>query len=140
MNREIKFRGKRTDIDDWAYGDLLQNNDGSVGIRTNLHTWGDNNDDVDAFGDYLKVNPDSISQFTGLQDKNGKEIYEGDIITYSKETINGGIFPEKGFVKYRSDHAMFVLQTGTGDEILSYCRRHIEVIGNVIDNKELLED
>lgn len=139
MDREIKFRAKMVDSDDWMYGYLRE-------------VWGENQRNFviapakkfkyDGYTDMEEdyVQPETIGEFTGLVDKNGVDIYEGDIITYSKEIINGVIFPEKGFVKYRTDHAMFVLQTDTGDELLSYCRRHIEVIGNVFDNPELLEE
>lgn len=64
--RTIKFRGKGKDLDSWYHGDLRQYNSKVY---------------IDQFSVIYAVNPDTLGQFIGLLDKNGKEIYEGDIIT-----------------------------------------------------------
>ena len=68
--KTIKFRAKRSDTGEWVYGDLIHRNDGDVAIYTNLDTWGENPDDVDAYGDSFRVSNSTVGQFTGLHDKN----------------------------------------------------------------------
>ena len=74
-----------------------------------------------------------VEQFTGLYDKNGKEIYEGDFITYSGITSNGQKIIR--VVNYNSDYARFQ----GGMYPLSETKNLIEVIGNIYENRELLE-
>jgi len=76
--RQIKFRGKRVEYNpqhhnsEWVYGNLL--NDKSIGeVGEGLSKYW-----------YAEVDPSTVSQFTGLLDKNGKEIWEGDVIKFQK--------------------------------------------------------
>lgn len=116
--RTIKFRGKDIETGEWVYGDLH--------IRSafaHIHT-----DE----GARYKIDTDSIGQFTSLYDKNGKEIYEGDILDFN------GLKIEIRFVR-----GVFALlcDGNLDEELCGDCRTDLfaKVIGNIHDNPELLK-
>lgn len=140
MNRTIKFRGKRIGNSEWVYGDLLQTNEGSVCIG--IH--GQYIDDGMHFNDFYDETPyideDTLGQFTGLVDKNGKEIYEGDIMNVRRG--------ERAFdivVKWSSEAMAFMAYYADGNQSplswFSDLRMYqLRVIGSIHDNPELLNE
>jgi uncharacterized phage protein (TIGR01671 family) len=124
--REIKFRGKHITTGEWLYGShyddcgeeyILPNMPGSA---------------VD-YEDY-QVDPNTVDQYTGLKDKNGKEIYEGDVV----QNGEGGYF----YIVYwwDEDAAFRGKQVGSSSTIgLNYWRKELRIVGNIYDNPELLQ-
>ena len=129
--REIEFRAKRIDNGEWVYGSLV------------VETYPDfccyymrTKDEEDWTSRYMNVPVDkeTVGQYTGLKDKNGKKIFEGDILeceggVYFSETYRGLVEFEKG---------VFVAKGSTVDfqpEMFNDCK----IIGNVCDDPDLIE-
>lgn len=134
--REIKFRGKSDT--DWVYGHLLKVDDWNQAehehfdyfIQTDVM-------EQEEYNMYYITDNNTIGQFTGLHDKNGKEIYEGDIL---KLTNGGEIRIGKVIYEY-SGFTIDVMNMNKpyGRVCFSMPERYIEVIDNIYDNPELLE-
>lgn len=126
MDREIKFRGKRTDNGEWIEGDFTRRK--SRFIHHLDTTYGIS----DEYGMFCAVDLETVGQFTGLHDKNGKEIYEGDIFITGMEFVAVVEWEKEG---------RFLGFTVDGKRKIIYVNREprVRVIGNIHDNPELLE-
>ncbi len=126
MMREILFRGKRVDNDAWVEGLLT--------IMWGQYHIIQPNDENTAYPIILKT----IGQYTGMTDKNGTKIFEGDIIDFSGRSDGEGY----GVVQYDVDETEFGIVYDSIYEGLGrrYYSRGIEVIGNIFDNPELSEE
>lgn len=144
--REIKFRGKRIDNGIWVHGDLLHICGGCIiyhGSQTESQLIEDRpNLAVELYMDEVSpVYSDTVGMFTGLLDKNGKEIYEGDILGTNEKVI-GWV---KGDVRgYCYDVVYVNHPAGEKDWSLYGTVKHdyhesIKVVGNIFDNPELLK-
>tara|TARA_R110002167_G_scaffold256475_2_gene462864 strand:+ start:3973 stop:4323 length:351 start_codon:yes stop_codon:yes gene_type:complete len=115
--KEIRFRGQRVDNNEWAYGDLFTDWEGRM------------------------YNHETIGQYTGLKDKSGKEIFEGDIYFDEGESYWGSTYyigPYKNYrvVEYNIDQAQFVARHHCGSERIDTTK---EIVGNIHENPELLK-
>lgn len=120
--REYLFRGKTIANGKWSEGTLLVTKQGCC-ITPDATV-------------YVAVDPETVGQYTGLTDKNGTKIFEGDIVKYG-DTVHNVVFEQ------RNGTAYFGLVYSTLETLsFGYYQdlKQIEVIGNIYDNPELLGD
>lgn len=117
--REILFRGKRSDNGIWIYGSLFR----SVNEYFILP--------LPIIPPRIEVNPETVGQFIGLTDKNGKQIFEGDILSEQ-----GSLFLvvwDKKWARFKLQHIDRAIQYPEWNR-----GEQMEVVGNINDNPELL--
>ena len=142
MNREIIYRGKSSVTNEWVYGSLVR-----VGNENHIIGF----DEVDLDGHHIRYYSDrpvftkqgTIGQFTGFYDKNCKEIYESDILQLTIEKgkvlciVTWNIEVGAWYLKLNGCKLEGIRTLG---EWLRDSSTEIEMIGNIYDNKKLLED
>ena len=127
--REILFRGKHKADGKWCEGNLHIDKQ-CVAIIT---------PDDTPLGWYGQVDPDTIGQYTGLTDKNGTKIFEGDIV---KLRLLAAKMEWKGVCEYRNG-AFGLAWQYAGQRYCTFagtCNAEYEVLGNIHDNPEMMED
>ena len=139
--REILFRGKRKDNGEWIEGYYCPCSFGWFPCRPAIIL----KEDMDnGYWHPEEIDPETIGQYTGLSDKNGKKIFEGDIVKYKNTggvVYKGVTLTVIGKVVYNEKTTSFAVY-GKDEIGAKYCDyfpiKNIEVIGNIHDNPELL--
>lgn len=152
--RTIKFRGKQKNTEEWLFGNLIYltiKGEQSPFITQIKHK-GDKLEEIN----YIQVIPSSVGQFTGLQDSNGKDIYEGDVVEFTRHNLKIEGRPTTTLVhtcvvSYNEERRAFWMRysfglgRGAASGMLNFdderCERvTTKVVGNKFDNPELLEE
>lgn len=125
--REILFRGKRVDSDEWVYGCYYESKiSGCFILVPKIKVRKKDGVVIGDSFDVFEVIPETIGQFTGLCDKNGKKIFEGDIV----KSPNG----TQGFIEWQNAECAFLVNIGDDWQTMDDCP--YEVVGNIYDNEE----
>lgn len=133
MQREIKYRGQRIDTKEWVYGYYVSDAIGKNLIITYFSYYITACTDCGMPSiDYFEVIPESVGEYTGLRDKNGKEIYEEDIVTE-------GVF---NYIIKWLDFGFWKVQVGEKDiyRTMLYGIENYTKVGNIYENPELLQE
>lgn len=136
--REILFKAKRKDNGEWVEGCLIID---YVSGQYFIHQNGNSVNESPKIGEEgclrflaFEIDPNTLCQFTGLTDKNGKKIWENDILRNEKSDI--------GVVQWFEEHAAFMIWNKTKHYVCYLAENDfskIEIAGNEFDNPDLLE-
>ncbi len=125
MKREISFRGKSKSTGEWVFGNLFdKDNIGRTHIGTTVRMCFD-------------IDPETVGQYTGMTDKNGTKIFEGDIVRHIDttrhvvEVVNSEVYFDTEMLEFGVRYSNELFHCKFNNEF--------EVIGNIHDNKELLK-
>lgn len=145
MEREILYRGKRMDNGEWVYGWYCEHSFGRWPLKSCIIP---SEKAVNGCIEHVEIDPATLGQYTGLTDKNGAKIFEGDIVRYIYE-------PGEGFWNANQlsvimwDHTGFKMDGIIGTNKFALLqgwlvsvpcdKSYFEVVGNIHDNPELME-
>lgn len=147
--REILFKAKRKDNGEWVEGYYVFCRKHHYILKILSETIGyDEREDV-----WIEIDPETLCQYTGLTGKNGKKIWENDILRYSYDYDGSPFLKDGEEIKYRVGAVFWSEWRGswavcgrgnkkcTNNDVFKYNRNpnRTEVIGNIFDNPELLE-
>ena len=141
--REILFKAKRLDNGEWVEGDLIQNIFGGM-KRMWISSESYDKERLRSVHKYItewrgiEIDPDTICQYTGLTDKNGRKIWENDILRRDGYWDIRIEFENGVFMVRNADKVQYINRV-TCTSINTFNIKSYEVVGNIFDNADLLE-
>ena len=153
MNNRYICRGKREDNNEWVYGYLIIDQYGEYYIHPNANAFSVNEYNLAKCIRMIKVIPETVGQCTNLKDKNGKWIFDGDVLKgFNYPFLSDGEYNYYAVVIWFENSPAFGISTvknpqskvrgisdGNTDFIYDWNSNDWKVIGNEFDNPELLE-
>ena len=136
--RQILFRGKRVDNGYWVVGELKTDPDLDRAYISWLYYFTVEGDRQRDFKE-KEVDPETVGQYTGLIDKNGRKIFEGDILGFKYDDEDNHIVKFNGYVGFFDGFFGFVEKDYSPDILDTDLASQSEIIGNIYDNPELME-
>ena len=160
MSRDIRFRGKRLDNSEWVYGGYykhLSRTPSPIGDRIKENDYehlifnsGFSDWNMPKSLECIEVYKNTVGQYTGLKDKNGKEIYEGDIVLVATYSYEEPLLDTTCTIEYNPHYLIYefveiveIEETGERYSMLDIrdnFKSELEVIGNIYENPELLKE
>lgn len=122
--RDIIFRGKRLDNGEWVYGSLLL-----IGNLAYIYVGDSCPSEVNFEYEFIDVDPATVGQYTGLKDRYGDRIWEGDLVKHGDEVSE---------VFFDTENSCFDFKT-SNDPFAAQFSCDYEILGNIHDNPDLLK-
>ena len=146
MNHTIKIRGKSIYGDEWLLGSLIKIEEDRYAVIPNL-----NDIEIGKSIGMYEVCPETVGQFTGLLDKNGKEIYEGDIVEwsfFSYDCHGEQVYYLKGYIEWHQGGFIFNVTGNDFENAFFYAisdlnidtESDVKILGSIYDNPELIKE
>lgn len=143
--RDILFKGKKISDGKWIEGFFVQRK-GKCYICANpyeiMEGYSSEKGQHYGFGDFYEVDPETVCRYTGMTDKNGKKIWEGDIVTFNDSITINGSKTHYSAVEWVVEFSSFLIHADcigyysvNPAQVKQY---EMEVVGNIFDNPNLL--